>query len=215
VAKFEQRETPVMKRIEIGEQGKPLNAVFCKLFMAIGRPQGITFNIAHNSTAVIAFGFPSDIAMAETFYEHISWQMIELGTQFVKAGSWRGETTWCTGTYRWKPVTARVAKRCFYENFIESISWRMVAANRKAEEEVAEEQVITEDGVTSTALVLANKAVEVRDFYTEKSTAKGSWKGNKGNTANSSVGRRAGSQAGQNARLGGEKSIGGGRKAIG
>lgn len=213
--KAEKRETPIQKTIDIGEPKKPLNAVFCSLFMDIGRAQDIKFNIAHNSTYVVAFGLPSDIRIAEALYAHIAPQMIKEATTFVAAGSWRGEQTWCTGTYRMKPVTARVARRCFYEAFIGRVGSRLMQAKREVEANVADEVVQTSDGEMSTALVLKGKEVEVSDFYKQTSTAKGSWKGNRGNTANSNAGRSGGHEAGGRARLGGGQSLPGGRKAIG
>lgn len=211
----EKRESPIQKRITIGEPGKPLNAVFCELFMDIGRAQDLVFNIAHNSTYVIAFGLPSDIRIAEALYAHIAPQMVRMADAYIKTGDWKGERTWDDRRWEYKPVTSRVARRCFYQAFSSRIGSRMRAAKREVEQAVADQQVITEEGVTSTALVLANKEVEVRDFYKQTSTARGSWKGNRGNTAYSSAGSSAGTQAGSKARLGGEQSLPGGRKAIG
>lgn len=211
----EKRETPIQKTIDIGEPKKPLNAVFCSLFMDIGRAQDLKFNIAHNSTYVVAFGLPSDIRITEALYAHVAPQMIRMADAFIREGSWKGEETWCTGTYRMKPVTSRVARRCFYEAFISRIGMRLMQAKRETEAKLAEQMVKTEEGEVSTALVLKGKEVEVSDFYKRTSTARGSWKGNRGNTANSNAGRRSGSDAGGRARLGGGSSLPGGRKAIG
>lgn len=211
----EKRETPIQKRIDIGEPGKPLNAVFCQLFMDIGRPQGLKFDIASNSTAVYAYGLPSDIRIAEALYAHLSVQMVRMADAYIKTGEWKGEETWDDRKWCYKPVTSRVARRCFYEEFSRRISRRLEEAKREYETSVADEQVITEEGVTSTALVLKAKEVEVHDYHRATSNARGSWKGNRGNTANSSRGRSAGHEAGGRARLGGEQALGGGRKALG
>ena len=215
VLKGEKRETPIQKRIDIGEPGKPLNAVFCTLGTEIGEANDIRFNIAHNSTYLVAFGMPSDIAVLEAFYAHIAPQMIKAGDKWVRDGEWKGEMTWCTGTHRMKPVTARVARRCFYEEFIAEIGRRLRRAKREAEAAAIEAQPETEvmerveeNGSESlvtreTSLVLAEKAVEVADFYKQTSRARGTWKGNRGNTANSNGARSAGRTAGSNAYLGG------------
>lgn len=213
--KAEKRETPIQKRIEIGEAGKPLNAVFCELFMDIGRAQGLVFDIAHNSTYLLAYGLPSDIRIAEALYAHVSVQMVRMADDYIKTGDWKGEMTWDDRRWEMKPVTSRVARRCFYQAFSKRIGARLMEAKREFEASVAEEQVITEEGVTSTALVLKGKEVEVHDYHKSKSRARGSWKGNRGNTAFSSAGQSAGREAGGRARLGGEQALGGGRKELG
>lgn len=214
------RETPTQKRIQIGQAGKPLNAVFCGLFMDIGRAQGLKFNIAHNSTYVIAFGFPSDIKIAEAMYAHVVVQMVEMADAFIKGGTWKGDTTWDPNTWRHKPVHARVARRCFYESFSSRIGARLMEAKRETEKEMADEQVeVTNDAGTTekvgTDIVLKSKAVEVSDFYESTSTARGSWKGNRGNTYTSNSGYSGGRDAANRARLGGQQSLPGGRRQIG
>lgn len=216
----ELREQPISKRIPIGDSGKPLNAVFCRLFMNIGEAQDLKFNIAHNSTYVIAFGFPSDIRIAEAMYAHVSVQMVEEANRFIKSGTWRGDTTYDYNTGRHKPVHARVARRCFYEAFSSRVGSRLRQAKRQQETEMAEQQVVVtnEEGVeesTSTALVLKGKSVEVSDFYSRTSNARGSWKGGSGNTYTSTSGRSAGTSAADRARLGGQQSLPSQRKQIG
>lgn len=214
VAKLEQREQPTMKTIDIGEQGQHNLAVFCELFMAIGRPHGLKFNISRKSTYVIAFGMPSDIELAETLYETILPQMMQSAQQFVAGGTWRHETTYRNGKDGWGyyPINSRVVKRNFYETFARTIQNRMYNAQSKAREAAIE----ADDAGTSTGteLVLANKAVEVSDFYTRTSTARGSWKGST-NTYTSNAGRRGGADAGNRASLSGTRSLPGGRKQIG
>jgi hypothetical protein len=223
VTNKELRESPVNKRIMIGEKGKPLNAVFCMLAMEIGLAQGLRFNIAHNSTYVIAFGFPSDIRVTEAMYAHLSHQMVQSCEEYLAKGEWRGEmnTVFNRRTYMYetKPVRKNVARRCFYEAFIERVGRRLREAKREAEAAVAEQLVtVAANGETeskSTALVLKGKEVEVRDYYKQTSTARGSWRGNSGNTCYSNVSRTAGAEAGSRARLGGQQSLPGARKGIG
>jgi hypothetical protein len=214
----EKREQPTQKRVQIGEKGKPLNATFCELFMSIGRANDLKFNIAHNSTYVIAFGFPSDIELTEALYAHISMQMIEMANEFIKGGTWKGDTTWDLNTYRYKPVHSRVARRCFYEAFTSRIGSRLREAKAQAEAEAkaTEVQHYTAEEIASTGtdIVLKGKAVEVSDFYKSTSTARGSWRGGSGNTYTSNTGRSAGHSAANNARLSGQRGIGGGKKAI-
>lgn len=216
VAKLEEREQPMMKTIDIGESGQHNLATFCELFMAIGRPNGIKFNISSKSTYVVAFGMPSDIELAETLYETILPQMMQSAQEFIAAGTWKDETTYRNGRNGWGyyPINSRVVKRNFYEGFTRVISNRMHKAQLAAREaaiEADEKNDAHEE--TGTALVLANKSVEVSDFYARTSTAKGSWKGNT-NTYGSSAGRSGGTAAGQRASLTGTRSLSGGRKQL-
>lgn len=208
VTNKEKRETPTNKHIQIGERGKPLNATFCSLFMGIGRAQDLKFNIAHNSTYVIAFGFPTDIAITEAMYAHISIQMVEMANAFIKKGEWKTDTTWDEKTWSYKPVHARVARRCFYEAFTQRVGSRLMAAKHEAEA-----SIVVPEASTSTELVIRGKQLDVSDFYKQKSTARGSWRGGN-NTYHSSTGSSAGARAGDNARLGGQRGITGGKKAI-
>jgi hypothetical protein len=223
VTNKELRETPVSKKIQIGERGKPLNATFCELFMSIGRAQDLKFNIAHNSTYIIAFGFPSDIRVTEAMYSHVSVQMVEMANAFIKGGTWKGDTTWDARTFRHKPVHSRVARRCFYEAFTKRIGLRLREAKREAEKDLKDEMVSVTDGVgtdenadwntVSKELVMKGKEVEVSDFYHRNSDARGSWKGSS-NTYTSSSGYSSGRNAADNARLGGQQSLPGTRKKL-
>jgi hypothetical protein len=215
IAHSEKREDPINKRITVGEPKKPLNAVFCSLIMEIGKAQDIKFNIAHNSTYVIAFGFPSDIRVMEAMYAHISHQMVEEANAFIKGGSWRGDTTYDYNTGTYKPTHSRVARRCFYEAFIQRIGFRLATAKREAERELQEKD--TADHVAEeagTALVLVRKREEVDGFYKKTSNARGSWRGGN-NTYTSASGSSSGRAAGDRARLGGQQSLPGARKQLG
>ena len=223
LSKLEQREQPVMKTIEIGTRGQHNLAVFCNLFMGIGEPHGIKFNISHRSTYVVAFGMPSDIELTETLYESILPQMMQSANEFIREGSWKNETTLRNGKDGWGyyPIDSRVVKRNFYETFTRTIKTRMWDAKFKAEQGAVDADVAAagdetpEAGKSNTELVLASKTVEVRDFYNEKSTARGTWKGGQSNTYRSNAGQSGGRKAGQRASLSGTRSLPGGRKQIG
>jgi hypothetical protein len=75
-AKREGREEPVIKRIDIGPPGRRGLRTYAELFLACGRPNDVAFDIAHNSTYVIAYGLPSDIAVTETLYASLAVQMV-------------------------------------------------------------------------------------------------------------------------------------------
>jgi hypothetical protein len=223
IAKLEKREQPTMKTITIGEQGQHNLAVFCNLFMNIGEPHGIKFNISSKSTYVIAFGMPSDIELTETLYETIVPQMMKSAQEFIDGGSWKDETTFRNGKDGWGyyPINSRVVKRNFYETFARTIRDRMYSAQREAREEAVKaereadtDQAVAAPGETSTELVLADKALEIADFYSQKSRARGTWKGSN-NTYTSNAGRSGGRAAGQRASLSGTRSLPGGKKQLG
>jgi hypothetical protein len=224
IAKLEKREQPVMKTIHIGEQGQHNLAVFCNLFMNIGEPHGIKFNISSKSTYVIAFGMPSDIELTETLYETIVPQMMKSAQEFIAGGTWKGETTLRDGRDGWGhyPINSRVVKRNFYETFARTIRDRMYSAQREAREEAIEHEraqnvEATEEepaATTGTEMVLADKALEIADFYSQKSRARGTWKGSS-NTYTSNAGRSGGRAAGQRASLSGTRSLPGGKKQLG
>lgn len=220
----EKRETPTHRTITLGRSGQKNNAALVQLFLTIARANDVKCNIAHNSTFVIAFGFPSDIDLAETLYVNISTQMVEQANKVLKKGDYKTETRevwsdkdWC---YVTKPMDGRVVRRNFYESFTNQIGLRLNEARRQAQVQVEAERVETDDAATESgepgvALVLAAKTEEVNDYYTKASTAKGSWRGGSYNGGYSAFGANAGAKAGQSANIGGERAIRGGHKEIG
>ena len=70
-------------------------------------------------------------------------------------------------------------------------------------------------GQSGMALVLRAKEVELSDHYRATSTARGSWRGTSATAGYSELASRAGDRAGRQARLGGERTIGGSRPALG
>lgn len=235
----EKREAPIQKRVQIGPRGQKGLKYYVNLFMGIGEVNDVKFNIAHNSTYVIAFGFPSDIEMTELLYASLITQMVESSNKFIKSGeyknefvrapvyesyydSWEGKRVRTVVDYKEKPVDGRVARANFQQAFVSKITQRLWTARNEAVAEVEAERdkefnsvENTEATTTGTELVLFNKKVEVRDFYKATSTAKGSWKGGSSSTAYSSNSRSAGSTAGARAKIGTQSAIGGGRTALG
>lgn len=216
LAKLTEREQPVMKTIDIGASGQHNLAVFCNLFMGIGRPHGIQFNISSKSTYVIAFGMPSDIELTETLYETVLPQMMQAAGEFIRGGSWKDETTFRNGKNGWGyyPIDSRVVKRNFFETFTRTVSFRMVQAQADARQDAIDNDT-DDDKSTGTEMVLASKSLEISDFYKQNSTARGSWKGGQSNTYRSAAGQRGGAEAGRRANLTGTRSLPGGKKQIG
>ncbi|RZU36001.1 uncharacterized protein DUF2786 [Streptomyces sp. BK022] len=232
-AKREQREQPTHKTITIGQPRKNNNARLVNLFIAIADQNDVKVNIAMNSTFVIAFGMPSDIEVVEALYASLLYQMTEAANAWLKLGEYKKETVLRRVTKRdaWgpykdlveRPMDGRTARANFYEAFTNRISSRLWEARQEALEKV-KKNVYTlpttgENGVeyeveVSAALVLKEKSDEVKDYYEKASTAKGSWKGAGSTAHTSTTARRAGDEAGQSARLGSAKAIGGQRTSI-
>lgn len=218
-AKRQQRETPIQRTITIGARGKMGNTKLVQLFLAAARANDVTCNIAHNNTYVIAFGFPADIEVAEAIYAHVSYQMVEAANAYLKTDDFREDAYWCERTWTWKQVSARTARLSFYESFIERIGSRLMEAKLSAEaaaiaDEADETNEVPE--ASGTALVLADKKAEVKDFYTHHSEARGSWRGGRRTTAaGSTAARTAGRQAGDAARLTAVPTLPHGKTAIG
>jgi hypothetical protein len=129
-------------------------------------------------------------------------------------GTYRTRTSeWVDAHYRDMP--AITARKSFQEAFATKVGQRLRQARQEAIQAAEDERSLvvdeqpSESASTSTALVLANKAVEVRDFYKQHSNARGHYRGGEGSNVDSRRARNAGRAAGSSARLGGERAIGG------
>jgi hypothetical protein len=233
-AKKEQREQPTHKTITIGQVRKNNNARLVNLFHAVSRNNDLTINIAQNSTYVIAFGMPSDIEVVEVLYASLLFQMTEAATAWLKKGEYKKETVsravkkrdyWgdVYTDYEERPVDGRTARANFYDSFTQRIAYRLREAREEALKAAKNSTVtIHEEAADGTAqevkvsaeLVLMDKKAEINGYYTEHSTARGSWKGYKPTSSTSYSARSAGDDAARSARLGSNKAIGGQRTGI-
>jgi hypothetical protein len=210
----ERRTAPVMQRIEIGQPGAKGLRTYASLFMAIGRANDLTFDVAHNSTYVIAFGFANDIEATKALYSSLAVQMVRASDTFIKSGEYRQETIWRRVTRRdewgthqgWanKPAHASTARINFQLAYGARIGRRLTDAREQAEQQaIAAEQAGKGDTAhrpdaaapTGTELVLREKAIEVRDFHKANSTARGTWRGARAASGYSDHARRAGDRA--------------------
>lgn len=252
------RQTPIVRNIVLGERGKRGLATYVQLFLGIAAANDVTCNIAHNSTYVNAFGFPTDIDMCEALYASLVQQMVKASTEHLRSGEYRHDTYtgWydlahaendprCTIAPGARRRTVRIggadieqvqasvqvpsnirgltARLGFQEGFGRRIKHRLADARaeaiaiRESEEAAAAAHSARDTSTPGTALVLAAKALEVNDFYKARSTARGSWGGNRSlSAARGNGGRSAhsGWEAGGSARLGSEKGIGSGPARI-
>jgi hypothetical protein len=224
------RETPIKREIKLFNynDNSRNKSAFVYLVIGIGGQNDVEFDIAHNSTYVIAYGYPSDIDVTEALYASLSQQMVREAEDYLKTGEYKKEIrrsqvkvrdSWGFNDYKMvdKPVDGRVARRAFYDGFKSKVTTRL----REARKAVIKDYVVaapvdafatTDSPATSADLVLVDKRKTVNEFRKEKSNARGSYKGSYGR-GGSSGGYNAGQAAGDRARLGGGAGISG-KKAI-
>lgn len=215
-----QRTTPVQRTITIGVRGtKGLNTLVT-LINGIARANDVILNVAHNSTAVYAFGFAEDIDITEALFASLSVQMASAAAAWKREGTWRNDEVYRRDRYGWgeyKPVTWLTARLDFQQSFAVRVGSRLARAKRAAEAQAeAAETTDTADTTgndeVGTALVLVEKRETVHDYHRQHSNARGTYRGYRDGGATSS--RIAGAAAGERAKLSSHSQIGGARKAL-
>ena len=208
IAHNQTRETPTQRRTKVAEASTKTKKWMVRLYQAIAENNDVEINVTYNSTTVIAFGFPSDIDVADAMFFSLSRQMVEQANTWLATKEYKKEQrqVWSEKDweYIYKPVDARIARADFYRMFISAVDERM----KKTTKQVMEQES------TGTELVLLDKREEVSAYYKEKSTAHGSWGGPSVSGMSQSA-RTSGYSAGKSAKLSGTQGIGGTRKAIG
>ncbi len=240
----ERRVRPTQRTITIGESGKRGLRTYVQLFLAIGRANNLTCDIARDSSRVYAYGFDTDIDTVEALYASLVVQMVRASDVYIKSGDYAREVVikqvkipGSERYSRWKrevsydyelverPVHATTARINFQQAFAARIGARLTQARQEVEQHATQESGLVErkdsngtamvtDGA-SVALVLSERELELAEHYRANSTARGSWTGARATSGYSARSRRAGDQAGRRARLGGERPIGGARPSIG
>ena len=211
----------------IGESGKRGLRTYVQLFLAIGRANNLTCDIARDSSRVYAFGFDTDIDMVQTLYASLVVQMVRASDAYIKSGDYAAElvtkrvrspvrpaTGRCRPDYELvdRPVHATTARINFQQAFAGPD--RRTADGRTAGSRAADGRRNcrrrTRSGV---ALVLRDKEVELVDHYKANSTARGIVGRRPGDVRvlrAVAAGRRSGGSAGQAGRRTG-RSAGSGR----
>ncbi len=207
-AQSERRKTPTMQEVEIGERGKLRNKGLCALMIHIALAYGLKLDVAHNNTRVYLYGFDTDIELVQALYASLSVQMISAGDRFIRNREFAGETVWDERSWEYKRVSARGARQAFHDAFASRVGSRLQLRIARARSNYAPTD---RDTAASTALVLRTAELEVIDYHKEHSNARGNWRGSK---AQSERAASAGRRAGDNARLGGERAIGGHRTEV-
>ncbi|WP_338769853.1 DUF2786 domain-containing protein [Nocardia vulneris] len=217
VAGRERRPTPIQRMIPIGEPGKRGLRTYVQLFVAIASANDVRCDVARTSTQVYAYGFDSDINTCEALYASLLVQMVRASDQYIKSGQYRSATVDKVVTEkRWgrkvqrrvqAPVAGVTARLNFQMAFAARIGQRLAAVKAEVEAEV----VPADAPATGTALALRNKEIELTDFYTRTSEARGTWRGPQSSAGHSAAARRAGDRAGKAARLGTSPELGAAR----
>lgn len=231
VADPKRQEEPTHRRVHIGARRQHKNSNLIRLYSAVAYAQDVRINIAHDSTYVNAFGFPSDMDAVEQLWSSIGVQMVRFSEEYLARDEWRQETSYrgkrvpdrWGGTYEefglW-PITKQSARHTFQTSFIAKIGMRLkeaVATEVKdAEDHFHQDDVVASDAPvesSSVAVALRDKKDAVDRHYQQHSTARGSWRGGGGSGYSDSA-ASAGRSAGARASLGRSAGIGGGAKAV-
>ncbi|MEN8671851.1 TIGR04338 family metallohydrolase [Nocardioides sp.] len=214
VARSQQRETPIHRRITIGQPRQAGNRHFVRLFLAIAHVNDVRCNVATSSTSVYPYGFPSDIDVVEALYSHLAGHMGESAADYLATGAFRESMVWSSTKATHVRATAREARLTFYDAYITAIGRRLVVAQESAERHAIRDLDAAGGTGASTTLVLADKRAEVGDYYASNSDARGSWSGWKGRTHAVASAAVAGRDAGERARLTGGRALPAGAAAL-
>lgn len=210
----QQRATPIQRMIEIGAPGRKGLRTYVQLFVAIAEANDVRCDVTRNSTQVFAYGFAADIATCEAMYASLLVQMVRASDNYIKSGAYRSAVVRKTVVERrggrrvrrqvQAPVAAVTARLNFQMAFAARIGARL--AEVKTEVEQAETQE-TDALSTGTALALRDKEIELADFYSRNSEARGTWRGPQTSTGDAPEARRAGDRAGRKARIGASSEL--------
>jgi hypothetical protein len=199
---------PLQKTVTIGTARQRGLRTFVDLFLVIARANDVKIDIARNFTEVYVFGYAEDIAVTEALYTRLVTDMVTTCENYLATGDYKHETTARAnpsdvtgGPYTSvSKVSARLEFHCA---FTARIKVRLNAARRDAQAAAAADatRVQAARPAGGNSLVLAGKQLQVQDFYTANSIAKGRrYRGHRSSSP-SPRGRAAGDRAGQNAQL--------------
>ena len=202
IAKPEVVEQPIHRTLTIGLPRKRANKHLVNLMHAIAVSNDVEMNIAHNSTYVVMFGFPTDIDVCEELWIQIAQRMVQFADAFLRDVQ----------------TNKQVARSSYYEGFITTLRPRLATARTEAVMCAAttyESRSQAADPIGNTTLALRNKSATVTDYYKTNSSARGSWGGDRRRTKHSTQAAAAGGLAARQVVLPGGPEIAGGRLSIG
>jgi hypothetical protein len=188
-------QLPEQRTITIGSAGTRGLRTYVQLFVVIGLANDLKCDVATNSTYVHAYGFAEDIDATHALYASLVTQMVKASEAYIGSGEHRPTPT----------ITARLN---FQLAFGARVGQRLAEAKAEAEREADRQDR------PGTALALRNKDLELKSFYRQSSSARGTWRASSASSGYSSAARRAGDLAGKRARLGPSQELPGARTPL-
>ncbi|MCU0296049.1 MAG: DUF2786 domain-containing protein [Candidatus Nanopelagicales bacterium] len=202
----ERREQPTHEQLTIGQPRQHVNSHLCLLSVVIGEANSLRTNIASNNTYILWFGLPSDIETATMILHSVAHQMVRSADAFIRGRTWVGERDWENAG---GAMTAQKARKSYYTAYVREIGARLMQARQDAQREYDR----TAPEGAGSELVLRGKELEVRDYYAQNSTARGSWKGQRASFSSGKAVLTARNDA-QRARIDAAREIGGSPPAV-
>jgi hypothetical protein len=200
-------ERPEKRHVPIGAYRKHANSHLIRLYSAIARSNDVMIDIVSDSTAVRAYGMPSDLDNVAAIFGSLAHQMVQAGNLHVASRQWEGQVS--IRPDGWPSVTnARRARADFYVGFTVRIGERLAQARQQAERSAASVVVpaTASELATTGAILLRSRAGEVRNFHARTSSARGKWTGGRTGYSESTESGRA---AATRARLGSPRALAG------
>jgi hypothetical protein len=188
-------QMPEQRTITVGAAGTRGLRTYVQLFVVIGLANDVKCDVATNSTYIHAYGFAEDIDATHALYASLVTQMVKASEAYIGSGQHRPTPT----------ITARLN---FQLAFGARVGQRLSEAKADAEREADRQDR------PGTALALRNKDLELKSFYRESSSARGTWRASSASAGYSSAARRAGDRAGKRARLGPSQELPGARTPL-
>jgi hypothetical protein len=215
-ADLHKRETPVRERVVLhtGSKGRNSRPQLVGLMSEIAWANGLRLDVTYDSSAVILYGFPSQIASVTALYMSLAVQMTTGANAYLRTKAYLDEKVYRETRDPWgykygqfTAPTAQMARKSFCQSFASRVGERMreaAAATKAVEVEVSTPETPDARPMTG-ALVLQSRDLAVNDFYAEASNARGSYRKNRDVYVASA--RSAGSAAGSRARLSAQMAV--------
>jgi Protein of unknown function (DUF2786) len=190
-------QAPMQRTITIGNAGTRGLRTYVQLFAVIAAANDVKVDVASNSTFVYAYGFPEDIDASHALYASLVMQMVRASEAYLATG-------------RHRPTPTITARLNFQLAFGARIGQRLAQARDEAQQEVKSASTSR----PGTEIALRNKEIELQDYYSKESDARGTWQAHRASAGYSSAARRAGDKAGRRARLGNSSELPNGRAVL-
>lgn len=207
----------IQRMIPIGEPGRKGLRTYVQLFVAIADANDVRCDVTRTSTQVYAYGYAADIDVCEALYSGLLVQMVQASDRYIKSGAHRSATMEKVVVERRRgrrvrrvvraPVAGVTARLNFQMAFAARVGARLAEAKQEVERAATTRDVhaaepVSAEQAAGTALALRGKELELADFYSRNSDARGTWRGPQTSTGYAPEARQAGDRAGRVARLG-------------